>query len=51
MKKVIKDIIEFPFFVILAAGMVLGPAFWYVIGAVVAMFGLGIVVGGYNLND
>ena len=45
MKKVIKDIIEFPFFVILAAGMVLGPAFWYVVGVIVGVFGLGILVG------
>ena len=41
----LKKIIEFPALAILAAGMVLGPAFWYVIGVIVGVFGLGIFVG------
>lgn len=44
-KKILKDIIELPAFIILAAGMVLGPALPYVIGIIAAMFGLGIFVG------
>jgi len=41
----LKKIIEFPYLVVLAAGMILGPAFWYVIGTVIAVFGLGILLG------
>lgn len=41
----IRKIIEFPSLVVLAAGMILGPAFWYVIGIIVFVFGLGIALG------
>lgn len=41
----IKKIIEFPYLVYYAAGMILGPVFWYVIGTVVAVFALGILLG------
>jgi len=41
----LKKIIELPTLAILAAEMVLGPAFWYVIGAIVGVFSLGILVG------
>lgn len=41
----IKKIIEFPYFVFYAAGIILGPAFWYVIGAIVFVFTFGIVLG------
>jgi len=41
----LKKIIEFPAFVIFVAVMILGPAFWYVIGALVGVFSLGILVG------
>jgi hypothetical protein len=41
----INKIIEFPYFVFYAAGMILGPAFWYVISAIVLVFAFGIVLG------
>jgi membrane protein CcdC involved in cytochrome C biogenesis len=43
--KMLKKIIEFPVLVVFGAMMLLGPAFWYVIGALVGVFGLGILVG------
>lgn len=41
----IKKIIQFPYFIFYAAGMILGPAFWYVIGAIVFVFAFGIWLG------
>lgn len=41
----IKKIIEFPCLVFYAACMILGPALWYVIGAIVFVFAFGIVLG------
>jgi hypothetical protein len=41
----IKKIIEFSYFVFYAACMILGPAFWYVIGTVVFVFAFGILLG------
>lgn len=41
----IKKIIQFPYFVFYAAGMILGPALPYVIGAIVFVFAFGIVLG------
>lgn len=41
----IKKIIEFPYFVFYASGMILGPTLPYVIGAVVFVFAFGITLG------